>query len=67
MEIPNYFLPRTILKRYIVDYLIFNVFAFKHLKEKEYIKKINNVFNEEIIKNAPLSGDHFFIVPKIIE
>jgi aspartyl-tRNA(Asn)/glutamyl-tRNA(Gln) amidotransferase subunit C len=23
--------------------------------------------NEEIVKNAPLSGDNFFIVPKIIE
>ncbi len=23
--------------------------------------------NESILKNAPLSGDHFFIVPKIIE
>jgi len=23
--------------------------------------------NNSIIKNAPLSGDHFFIVPKIIE
>ncbi|WP_324170684.1 Asp-tRNA(Asn)/Glu-tRNA(Gln) amidotransferase subunit GatC [Sulfurimonas sp.] len=23
--------------------------------------------NDDIIKNAPLSGDHFFIVPKIIE
>jgi len=23
--------------------------------------------NEDILNNAPLSGDHFFIVPKIIE
>ncbi|EDZ61322.1 Aspartyl/glutamyl-tRNA(Asn/Gln) amidotransferase subunit C [Sulfurimonas gotlandica GD1] len=23
--------------------------------------------NDNILKNAPLSGDHFFIVPKIIE
>ena len=23
--------------------------------------------NDSILKNAPLSGDHFFIVPKIIE
>ena len=27
----------------------------------------NKDINDEILKNAPLSGDHFFIVPKIIE
>ena len=28
---------------------------------------VNTQINDEIIKNAPKSGDHFFIVPKIIE
>ena len=28
---------------------------------------IDTQINDEIIKNAPKSGDHFFIVPKIIE
>jgi len=27
----------------------------------------DNSVNDNILKNAPLSGDHFFIVPKIIE
>ena len=27
----------------------------------------NNQINDDILKNAPQSGDHFFIVPKIIE
>ncbi|QOY52944.1 Asp-tRNA(Asn)/Glu-tRNA(Gln) amidotransferase subunit GatC [Candidatus Sulfurimonas baltica] len=27
----------------------------------------NSKINDDILKNAPLSGDHFFIVPKIIE
>lgn len=27
----------------------------------------NTQINDDIIKNAPQSGDHFFIVPKIIE
>ncbi len=29
--------------------------------------KCNPTVNEDILKNAPLSGDNFFIVPKIIE
>ena len=29
--------------------------------------KVDAQINDDIIKNAPNSGDHFFIVPKIIE
>ena len=29
--------------------------------------KVDTQINDDIIKNAPKSGDHFFIVPKIIE
>ncbi|MCF6339611.1 MAG: Asp-tRNA(Asn)/Glu-tRNA(Gln) amidotransferase subunit GatC [Sulfurimonas sp.] len=29
--------------------------------------KCNTTINDDILKNAPQSGDHFFIVPKIIE
>jgi len=29
--------------------------------------KCDSHINDDILKNAPLSGDHFFIVPKIIE
>ena len=31
------------------------------------IPSCNTHINDDILKNAPLSGDHFFIVPKIIE
>ncbi|PHS57933.1 MAG: Asp-tRNA(Asn)/Glu-tRNA(Gln) amidotransferase GatCAB subunit C [Sulfurimonas sp.] len=34
---------------------------------REDIPACNSQINEDIIKNAPLSGDNFFIVPKIIE
>jgi aspartyl-tRNA(Asn)/glutamyl-tRNA(Gln) amidotransferase subunit C len=27
----------------------------------------NSTINDSIIKNAPMSNDHFFVVPKIIE
>lgn len=34
---------------------------------REDIPFCNPEINESILKNAPQSGDHFFIVPKIIE
>ncbi len=34
---------------------------------REDIPKCNTTVNDDILKNAPQSGDHFFIVPKIIE
>ncbi len=34
---------------------------------REDIEKCNRTINDDIIKNAPDSADHFFIVPKIIE
>jgi len=34
---------------------------------REDIKANNTTVNESILNNAPLSGDNFFIVPKIIE
>ncbi len=34
---------------------------------REDIAFCNTEINDSILKNAPLSGDHFFIVPKIIE
>jgi len=34
---------------------------------REDIPACNTNVNDDILKNAPLSGDHFFIVPKIIE
>ncbi|MFA5234409.1 MAG: Asp-tRNA(Asn)/Glu-tRNA(Gln) amidotransferase subunit GatC [Sulfurimonas sp.] len=34
---------------------------------REDIAFCNSEINESILKNAPQSGDHFFIVPKIIE
>jgi aspartyl-tRNA(Asn)/glutamyl-tRNA(Gln) amidotransferase subunit C len=34
---------------------------------REDIPSCNKNINEDIIKNAPQSGDNFFIVPKIIE
>ena len=34
---------------------------------REDIPFCNTEINESVLKNAPLSGDHFFIVPKIIE
>ena len=36
-----------------------------HLREDS--PSCNAQINDDIIKNAPKSGDHFFIVPKIIE
>ena len=36
-------------------------------KLREDTPLCNSEINDSIIKNAPLSGDHFFIVPKIIE
>ena len=34
---------------------------------REDVSFCNTSINDEIIKNAPQSADHFFIVPKIIE
>ena len=34
---------------------------------REDIAKSSSAVNDEILKNAPRSADHFFIVPKIIE
>ena len=34
---------------------------------REDISACNTSINDDIIKNAPQSADHFFIVPKIIE
>jgi len=34
---------------------------------REDIPACDNRINEDILKNAPQSGDNFFIVPKIIE
>ncbi|MCF6330252.1 MAG: Asp-tRNA(Asn)/Glu-tRNA(Gln) amidotransferase subunit GatC [Sulfurimonas sp.] len=34
---------------------------------REDIANCNTKINDDIIKNAPNSADHFFIVPKIIE
>jgi aspartyl-tRNA(Asn)/glutamyl-tRNA(Gln) amidotransferase subunit C len=34
---------------------------------REDIASCDTNINDDIIKNAPQSGDHFFIVPKIIE
>ena len=34
---------------------------------REDTASCNTNVNDEILKNAPKSGDHFFIVPKIIE
>ncbi|MEA3227943.1 MAG: Asp-tRNA(Asn)/Glu-tRNA(Gln) amidotransferase subunit GatC [Campylobacterota bacterium] len=34
---------------------------------REDIAACDTTINDDIIKNAPNSGDHFFIVPKIIE
>ena len=34
---------------------------------REDIASCNTSLNDDIIKNAPNSADHFFIVPKIIE
>ena len=34
---------------------------------REDISSCNTDINDDIIKNAPNSADHFFVVPKIIE
>jgi len=34
---------------------------------REDVASCNSDINDDIIKNAPKSADHFFIVPKIIE
>ncbi len=34
---------------------------------REDISSCDTDINDDILKNAPQSGDHFFIVPKIIE
>jgi len=34
---------------------------------REDIASCNTQINDDILKNAPQNGDHFFIVPKIIE
>ncbi|MBU0720468.1 Asp-tRNA(Asn)/Glu-tRNA(Gln) amidotransferase subunit GatC [bacterium] len=34
---------------------------------REDIPSCDTSVNDDILKHAPLSGDHFFIVPKIIE
>ena len=34
---------------------------------REDVVACNTSVNNDILKNAPQSGDHFFIVPKIIE
>jgi len=34
---------------------------------REDVASCNSAINDDIIKNAPKSADHFFIVPKIIE
>ena len=34
---------------------------------REDIPSCNTSVNDDILKNAPRSGDHFFIVPKIID
>ncbi len=34
---------------------------------REDLASCDTSVNDNILKNAPLSGDHFFIVPKIIE
>jgi len=34
---------------------------------REDVASCNTSINDDIIKNAPQSADHFFIVPKIIE
>ena len=34
---------------------------------REDVASCNTAVNDDIIKNAPNSADHFFIVPKIIE
>jgi aspartyl-tRNA(Asn)/glutamyl-tRNA(Gln) amidotransferase subunit C len=34
---------------------------------REDVASCNTSINESILKHAPLSGDNFFIVPKIIE
>ena len=34
---------------------------------REDIPSCDTNINDDIIKNAPRSGDHFFVVPKIIE
>lgn len=34
---------------------------------REDIGSVNRSINDDILKNAPRSKDHFFIVPKIIE
>ncbi|MDD5401017.1 MAG: Asp-tRNA(Asn)/Glu-tRNA(Gln) amidotransferase subunit GatC [Sulfurimonas sp.] len=34
---------------------------------REDIAFCNSEINDSILKNAPMSSDHFFIVPKIIE
>ena len=39
----------------------------KQTQLREDVIFCDTSINDQIIKNAPLSGDHFFIVPKIIE
>jgi aspartyl-tRNA(Asn)/glutamyl-tRNA(Gln) amidotransferase subunit C len=34
---------------------------------REDVPSCNTAINDDILQNAPLSDDHFFIVPKIIE
>ncbi len=34
---------------------------------REDVPSCNESISDDILKHAPLSGDHFFIVPKIIE
>ena len=34
---------------------------------REDIPSCDTTINDDILNHAPLSGDHFFIVPKIIE
>jgi len=34
---------------------------------REDVASCNTDINDAILKNAPQSGDHFFVVPKIIE
>ncbi len=34
---------------------------------REDIPSCDTTINDDILKNAPNSGDHFFVVPKIIE
>jgi len=39
----------------------------KETQLREDVASCDTTINDDILKNAPLSGDHFFIVPKIIE